>query len=577
MGKKNSRKKGFTLVELIVVISVLVIVAGLFAVNMMKTLNKNKDEEQKEVVAQITSAADAYVVANPEEVKRLYNGYGYVDIEVGELRDKGFLSEKLKDAETGEIIADEEIVRVKLEIGDFLNFIYPVSPADKNAKAWSMVAEDMVIEYDPEVTSGAWCSDEANKYSGLYDKNFVDLGNYAEVTSKLYLMDNGAEGKIFDGDYFKEAGLDVTSCNVNPQKAGTYNITYTYLDPSMKNEKTFNRVVYVKTSTNDAISFTAVINDNKKIALNAKNVPIKIVETYKDGSTAELDSTDSSLGAINYAIEGFTTSEKGDRVAIISSTKVNSDGSKPQPQKPPYSVTDLLVDIVNESKNCTPNGSKTCYLRCEQTENYVSYNGSVYRIYGLDGNTVKFIYEGSEIERPYGQLGDCTSNTCCNGGRYLYNRLGQNTKVPKPTMDQVLDEFYTDKSVQGPKLQSQSTRYGSKKIALLAKNEYEEIAKSCPSNYLTGEASFWLIDEAESSAGAGAYNKGRNSSYAYDHAVDKDGTIVKKGAHKEVTFSGDYGTGNVITDELSVRPTIFLNNPTVSGGDGTLDNPYVLS
>ena len=61
----KNRKRGFTLVEIIIIIVVLVAIAGLFAVNMISTLKRNKDDETKSIVAQIKSAADAYVVANP--------------------------------------------------------------------------------------------------------------------------------------------------------------------------------------------------------------------------------------------------------------------------------------------------------------------------------------------------------------------------------------------------------------------------------------------------------------------------------------------------------------------------------
>lgn len=575
--KKSKNNEGFTLVEIIIVIAVLVVIGGLFAVNMINTLNKNKEEESESVVTRIKSAADAYVAANPEEVERLYNGYGYVDIPIGDLRDGGFLDEKLKDASTGNVIPDEDIVRVKLEIGDYFNFMYPLTLEEKNATSWAMVAEDLTIEYDKNANSEGWCSNKKNVFKGLYDEEYSDKNNYAEVTSKLYLMDNSKEGKMFTGNYFDEAKLESVACDVDPTIAGTYNITYKYADPSSKAEKTFIRKVYVKTSTNDTISFTATINDGKKIPLGARDVPIVIVETYKDGTTSELRSTDSSLGAIEYGIENFTTDTSGTREATIVSKKVNSDGSTAAPKKVNYTVTESLAEIITDSNSCTPTGSSTCYLRCEQSENYASYNGSIYRFYAMSGKEIKLIYEGEDIKSPYGQLGDCTNNSCCNGGRHLYNKLGTTSKVPKPTMDAVLDQFYTDKNVSGPKIKSQNVpSVGLKKIALMTKQDYTEVSKGCPSNYLTGVSAFWLVDSANSNAGAAAYNRGSLAAYAYDYAVDIEGKVYTDGASKKATFQGDYGTQNVQTSELTVRPTILLNNPDVHGGAGTKNNPYVL-
>lgn len=570
-------KKGFTLTEIIVVIAILVVVAGIFSVNMINTLNKNKEEEGKTVVTQIKAAADTYVSTNPSEVEKLYNGFGFVDIPVGDLRDAGLLSEDLKDAETGELIPDDAVVRAKLEQGDSISFTFPVAPEELEAQAWTLVAEDLTIDYDQSISVDTWCANRQNIYKGLYDSNYTNLSNYSSVVSKLYLMDNSNAGAMYTGDYFNDANLTVTSCNVNPQVAGTYNIIYEYTDPSLNVEKTMNRTVYVRTSGNDVISFTAAINNGGKITLNAANVPITIVETYKDGSTATFNSTAETLNTINYNIANFSTATIGTRTATISSTKTNSDGSTPTAVQVSYTVTDSLAEMVDESKQCTTSSTSgtTCYYRCTQVGNYVNYNGYIYRIYSKTGTSIKLIYNGTEIKGAYGQLGNCTNNSCCNGGRYIYNKLGDSSNVPSTTMDSILDSFYTSKNVAGTKVQSQSTIYGSKKVALLSRSEYSQISTSCSSNYLTG-VSFWLLDAYSSYQGAVAYNMGSLATYSYEYAVNTNGTVGKAGSYKDYTFEGDYGTTNVKTDILVVRPTIQLNNPTIASGNGTQSSPYVI-
>ncbi len=594
-------KKGFTLVEIIVVIAILVVIAGIFSVNMIKSLNKNKEEENVNIVAQIKSAADAYVSANPEEVDSLYNGYGYVDIPVGNLRDAGLLDEDLKDAETGVKISDDEIVRVKLEKGSLINFIYPVSEEEKNSKAWSLVAEDLFVDYDEKINTDTWCSSNNNIYSGLYDSNYSNLGNYAEVKSKLYLMDNSESGKYYSDNYFEDAKLSVTACNVNPQIAGTYQITYTYIDPSLNTEKTLNRTVYVNTSSNDVISFTAVINDNKDIVLGASSSKVTITEKYKDGSTAKLDTDTSSMTNLKYEIEGFTTSTTGTRTATISSTKVNSDGSTPSAQKANYKVTDSLADVIEDSDECTPSSSGSgCYYKGEQDGNYVKYYNKVFRIYYKNGNSVKIIYDGNYLNAPYGQVGDCTNNSCCNSGRYVYVALGDSagSGIGK-TMDSYLDDFYNSLN-RGSSLiylQSQtfnsyynssdyssklSSRTMSKKVALLQLNDYKEIAKctnnsncSAYNNYLVKNA-FWLLDYYSSEIGAGTYNRGQNAANAYEYYVTTSGTISYGGSYKTRTSQYDYYTNSVITSRYSVKPTIQLNNAKITGGSGTETDPYVI-
>ena len=594
-------KKGFTLVEIIIVIAILIVIAGIFSVNLINSLNKNREEENVNIVAQIKSAADAYVSTNPEEVDKLYNGYGYVDIPIGDLRNAGLLDEDLSDAETGVKISDEEIVRVKLEKGSLVNFIYPVSEEEKNSKAWSLVAEDLFVDYDEKTSTDSWCGNNNNIYSGLYDSKYSNLSNYAEVKSKLYLMDNSEDGKFYSDNYFEDAKFSVTACNVNPQIAGTYQITYQYIDPSLKTEKTVNRTVYVNTSNNDVISFTAVINDNKDIVLGAANAKVTITEKYKDGSTAKLDTRTDTMSSLKYEIEGFTTSTTGTRTATISSTKVNSDGSTPSSQKANYKVTDLLTDVIDDSDDCTPSTNGVgCYYKGEQDGNYVKYYNKLFRIYYKNGNSVKIIYNGNYVNAPYGQVGDCTNNSCCNSGRYVYVSLGDSagSGIGK-TMDSYLDDFYSslNKGSSLIYLQSQTfnsyynssdysgrlnSRMLSKKVALLQLNEYKEIAKctsnsSCSAynNYLVGNT-FWLLDYYSSSVGAGTYNRGENAANAYEYIVTSNGRISQGGSYKTRTSQYDYYTSSVITSRYSVKPTIQLNNAKITGGSGTETDPYVI-
>ncbi|HBA37096.1 MAG TPA: hypothetical protein DCY94_00095 [Firmicutes bacterium] len=574
-------KKGFTLVEIIVVIAILVVIAGIFSINMIRTMNKNKDEENKNVVTQITSAAEAYVSTNPEEVSKLYEGYGYVDIPVGDLRNAGLLSEDLKDAETGIRIADEELVRVSLQTGDYISTKYPLTEEEKTQKTYSLVAEDMSIKYDKNTSSSTWCSNNDNVYSGMFDKSVYTTSTYAGVTSKLYIMDNAEENKgaIYQENYLEApVNLEKTACNVNPQVAGTYTINYKFTDPEIGTEKSATRTVYVRTNENDTISFTALINNGRPIALYARNVPITITEKYKDGNTNRITTTIERLPNVQYSIENFSTNTTGYRVAIVKTQKTNSDGSTPSPANAPYTVTDKFLDIIN-IPSCS--GSSFCPLTCNQYSNYVSYNGQRYRVYGKTGNNIHLIYNGSDITSAYGQLGNCTNNSCCNGGRYIYNHLGDNGGTGiSATMDDVLNNFYIQKNVNSSKLQSQSTPYGHRKISLLSMSEYTAISQngSCPNNFLTG-STFWLVDGGKQNVGAIAYNHGNAESYSYGYAVNSSGRILSNvGAYNAKGDFDDenFGTSRVRTDRFTVRPTIVLNNPTFKGGTGSSSDPYII-
>lgn len=121
--KKNN---GFTLVELIVIIALLAVISTIFAVNMVQTLNKNKERDYEDFVNQIKSAADAYVTIDNSALSGLYDGESWVEITVGTLIDEGYLRYDIESPETGEVVGDDEIVRISFGSENELIFTYPV-------------------------------------------------------------------------------------------------------------------------------------------------------------------------------------------------------------------------------------------------------------------------------------------------------------------------------------------------------------------------------------------------------------------------------------------------------------------
>lgn len=354
-------KKGFTLIELIIIISLLVVISGIFTVSLFKSINNQKDEDNKDTVAQILSAANAYVSLNPEKVDDLFNGYGFVEITVGELRDNGLLKEDMKDAHTGIRIPDGDIVRVDLKTGDYLNFTYPVE-GDKDESedgdggegrrvAWKLVAQDLYIDYDAKVDSQTWCEKSENVYEGL----ITDPANsdYANIKSKMYLMNNKEDdeehARMYTKDYFDKNGVNLRvatkddgslACNVNPGKVGTYTITYKYFDEGLNSEKTAYRNVYVNSSNEDTMAFTVLINKGQPIVrgTDENEVPILIKEIYRSGAV-DIPTTVGELASYGYEIVDFKVDTVGDSyVATIKRVVTNSDGSVPENQKSKYEV-----------------------------------------------------------------------------------------------------------------------------------------------------------------------------------------------------------------------------------------------
>lgn len=372
---KKKNNGGFTIVELICIIGILIVIIGIFSLNAIYSQKKNKDEQKDTVIAQVMSAADAYVSANKDAIKNLYEGYGYIDVPIGDLREAGLLDEELIDPETGEIIPDDEVVRIKLETGDVLDFIYPVND---NQEAWVLVAEPLTIPHSDTINN--WCSQESLVYSGLIRN--PDDASYADYPSKLYLMNNNdkdtEKARMYRGDYFDANGINlkVESCNVNTKKEGTYNITYKFKDPDLNVEKKQNRTVYVAADSSDIISFdVASINDNNPIMqlLPENNIKIVIIEHLRGNATRTVTTTIGELNNKGYIITNFSTKEialNNSKTAVVTSKRVNSDGSTPEAREKPYTVIPAKYDLYFDANGGSASKTK---LTVEYNKAYNAY------------------------------------------------------------------------------------------------------------------------------------------------------------------------------------------------------------
>ena len=600
MKKKKNKNKGFTLVEIIVVVALLVVVASIFTINMISSLNKNKDVEKNNIITTVVSAAQAYVSSNKEKIEDLYNGYGFVDIKVGELKDSGYLDSSIKDPETGNFIPDDEVVRIELDSNKEIEVTYPVSQEELDSTNGLLFrAEDLYIDYDSTTNKDSWCGNTNNIY-----------GDYGV---KLYFIEKQTR-EIYDGTY-SQVNLKVSKCDVNPQVPGAYSITYTYTDIFNNNvTKNGTRTVYVNDNNNDIISFTAVINNDKVISHKAEgsDIPVIIQEKKKNGAPNKVETTIAELNDKGYSIENFNTEQKnGTYTATISRTVKNSNGSKVPSQKVDYKITTDIAELIDAYGECKAVSGGKCYFQGEPTRNYINYNGHKYRIYYKDGKTIRMIYDENDISGPYGQVGACNPETCCNNGRNWYTYLGQTSfnadKFKSTIMSTVLDTFYTSyiKTEDRTKFNTYtvSVKNGSssislsRKISLLTYDEYKNIAvngnnkcttkstcsnyngtpkciiEECPDNYLKG-ASFWLADFASQNGGSSG-DSGRAAASVYNYGIDEHGNIAYiRSSYKD--NGGDATKTYVNNTPLIIKPTLEITNLNISGGLGTSDKPYLM-
>lgn len=595
----RQKQKGFTLVEMVIIIVVLVAAAGLFAVNSTGILNRNRKSEKNNIETIITSAANAYVTSNPESVQDLYNGIGWVDIKLSELKEQGYISDDLKDPETGEPISNDRFVRIEFNNGIMAySFDEDDEYKELSTVSFALHADDLYVDYNESSSSSSWCNVESNWLSGLYSIYEGDV-----TKTSLYFVNQNRD-KIDPSSH--GISIDKTYCDVNPSVPGTYRIDYTFTyrnDAGNTQTGSKSRTVIVNPNQSDLLSFEVIsINYGNPIRLGSdkNSVVFSIKEKYRDNTVDNGNRTWTygELSAHGYSAPSFdtatTTYSNGryyPRTVEVINNKTNSDGTKIKSASQTYNVTSNLLSVL-AAEDC--GRSNNCYYKGYPYKNYVRFKNTIYRMYYVNGNNIRIIYNGTDFTGYYGQGGRCHYSMCCNqGAKYYYNLLSNDggteyqivransiidsgyglihdyfyrngllyhRSYPNPTMHDRLDTFYS--SYVGSSSLPVSfattmhdgglTSYGrslQRKVSLLTYDEYNNIAGCsnglyCPSSYLSN-ADFWLAD---------------NSSHINNYYVTTSGSIATKGQHP-----------------LVIKPTMQLNNPTITKGSGSSSDPYIIN
>lgn len=209
MMKKKSNK-GFTLVELIVVIILLGIVGTVVVYNMTSVSNTSKDTEYKRFIASVKSAANVYADMNPEAFDDLYVTRSYIYIKIDELIKAGLLDENLVNPYTGEKVKPNDLIKANLdgESGAIV-FEYPIEGEEEN-ETFLVALSDYVVWGEP--------------YDCMQGAGSYQLALSEEDGSLVMLKDKAT----IEQYKFTCSMPD----NFDAQKAGNYTITYSWVTSS---------------------------------------------------------------------------------------------------------------------------------------------------------------------------------------------------------------------------------------------------------------------------------------------------------------------------------------------------------
>lgn len=206
-------KKGFTIIELLVVVIMLTVIAGLFTINFTHTLNSSREEEFEESLSKIEAAADAYVMTYKEYADEVFEDIrlvaisedGFCFIPVEEIVKKGFLNHDIKNPTTGEKLSGfvkfskEKNGNYKFEyyeeIEDHITIVYDKNGADSITRyAQAFICEDYESNADVIECAENIALPSINRSGGMiygWSTNRDDLNsNYNGGTSLARLLEN---------------------------------------------------------------------------------------------------------------------------------------------------------------------------------------------------------------------------------------------------------------------------------------------------------------------------------------------------------------------------------------------------
>ena len=375
-------KKGFTLVEIIVVVGLLSIIGVTIGISLNRNIKKNEENKIKEFNQKIKSAANLYASNNESILTNLYEEKGYTLIRVNDLIDAGLISDNLVDPETNEKVTGEEIIKIDLDSSGTINIEYPVKTSEGD------YLQTKTLEIELYTDKSTICM------KGL---NTINLGYIDKVGTLVegYLNPNGENGK--------EINIKCNIDNVKTDALGTYEIKYDYQTEDGIWKQTTRQVLVVDKEMpkcpqdipggtmvgntiwkNGPVKIEIPCNDNYKCE---KNVLSKVFENIKEGTISISDvsgnTKDCSVyvysdtsAPINVVISASTEEWTNKSVILTGIAEDSASGVFY------YEFSDQ-IDLTKIEHNATNPGPKIMESQ-EINKESLTKNGTVYYFYAAD-------------------------------------------------------------------------------------------------------------------------------------------------------------------------------------------------
>lgn len=246
-------KKGFTLIEMLGIITVLAILLIVTFPNLSKSLKKMKDDNNKNFTNNLKVSAETYIELNRNKYTELYKPYGKVYVKIQDLYDAN-----LMNGQYDNISMDDTITvfsTSNLELKYYFNnqqIGYGVDPSDNslnicdNITTFCITSRSDLEQLATQVNNG----DNKSGKTYILTQN-IDLGGIFDENGNPQTGNNpwtpiGSESKPFSGT-FEGAGHIITGMYIDSSVQSTG--LFSYIDGgTVKNLGIENS--YVKSSAN---------------------------------------------------------------------------------------------------------------------------------------------------------------------------------------------------------------------------------------------------------------------------------------------------------------------------------------
>lgn len=218
-------KKGFTLVELLGVITILAVLGLMIVPSIQKNIREGKETAYNTQISKIKSAASDWVLKNSDSLPEK-NGE-MVTITLGDLKRGGFLPTNIKNTKTDELFLNSMVITITKNNYDYI--------------------------IDVDVESGT-TSDEIDMNSPIIILNgsYLEYVEIDKIGSSIY-NEPGFIAKTSNGDIIDSSLVEITTKKDNNEQEidvknfGTYTITYSVTDNGLTT--TAIRTVIVRDTT----------------------------------------------------------------------------------------------------------------------------------------------------------------------------------------------------------------------------------------------------------------------------------------------------------------------------------------